>query len=72
MHAPLSDNLTPGERESVPERQSPVTVEREVPLEGGAPLPSEVIRARIEGGFYHTPAVAEVVARRIVAGGDLG
>jgi len=46
-------------------------VEREVRLTG-ARIPDEVIRARVDSGFYQTPAVADVVARQIVVRGDLG
>jgi hypothetical protein len=64
----------PAERETAPGRHSVVPgapVEREVRLDG--PLSSaEAIRERVDGGFYHTPAVADVVARRILTQGDLG
>ena len=30
------------------------------------------IRARVESGYYDTPAAAEATARRILASGDLG
>ena len=59
-----------GEREPATERASAASLEREVRLEGPA-VPGEVIRARIEGGFYHTPAVVDFVARRMMARGDL-
>jgi hypothetical protein len=71
MHVPLSDNITTGEGESARERPSARSVEREVRLEG-APSSEELIRARIEDGFYHTPAVVDVVARQIIASGELG
>jgi hypothetical protein len=38
----------------------------------GARIPDEVIRARVDSGFYHTPAVADIVARRMMLRGDLG
>jgi hypothetical protein len=70
MREPLSDNITLGEREPGAERHPGVPVEREVRLDG-VRLPEDVIRARVKGGFYHTPAVAAVVARRIVGRGDI-
>jgi hypothetical protein len=60
----------PAERESAPERRAGAPVEREVRLEG-ARSSAEVLRERVDGGFYHTPAVVDVVARRIMARGDL-
>ncbi len=69
MHVPLSDNITTGDREAASERSPTAPVEREVQLEG-APVPEEVIRARIERGFYQTSAVADFVARQIVTSGD--
>ena len=70
MHEPRSDRVTPGERESAPERSTTAPVEREVHLDAGQSSEA-VIRERVNGGFYHTPAVAEIVARRIVERGDL-
>jgi hypothetical protein len=70
MPVPLSDNITKGDREPAPERPPVASVEREVRLEG-APSPGELIRARVEGGFYHTAAVVDVVARQILASGEL-
>ena len=74
MQEPLPDNIMPAEkpaeREPAPERRASAPVEREVRLEG-ARSSAEVVRKRIDGGFYHTSAVVDVVARRIVARGDL-
>ena len=70
MHVPLSDNITTGDREAASERSPTAPVEREVQLES-APVPGDVIRARVERGFYHTSAVADVVARQIIASGEL-
>jgi hypothetical protein len=58
------------ERESAAEHCAPKHLEREVRLDA-VQSPEAVIRERISGGFYHTPAVADVVARRILARGDL-
>ena len=71
MHEPLSDKVTPGEREPAAERRSAAHVEREVRLDAAPSSEAAVIRERVNGGFYHTPAVAEIVARRIVKRGDV-
>ena len=71
MREPLSDKIIRTERESAPERRQNVPVEREVRL-AGARIPDEVLRARVDSGFYHTPAVADIVARRMILRGDLG
>jgi hypothetical protein len=70
MHEPLSDKIIRSKRQPAVERGPEAHVEREVRLDPATP-PDAVIRERIAGGFYHTPAVAEVVARRIVQRGDL-
>ena len=70
MHEPLSDKIMRTDRDSARGPRDGAPVEREVRIDG--PLSSaEAIRKRVDGGFYHTPAVAEIVARRIVANGDL-
>jgi hypothetical protein len=70
MREPLSDKITPAERTSGAGPSPGAPIEREVRIDG--PLSSvEAIRKRVDGGFYHTPAVAEIVARQIIAGGDL-
>jgi hypothetical protein len=72
MHTPTSDNLTPGEREAPPGRPASAPIEREVRVEGAeARTPEDTVRQRVESGFYLTPAMADVVARQIVARGDL-
>lgn len=68
MHEPLSDNAPPSEPTAGPRRA--VHMEREVSLDA-ARASDAVIRERVDSGFYHTPAVAEIVARRIVKRGDL-
>ena len=70
MREPLSDKIMRSEREPAVERDEGEPVEREVRLDG-AQSPEAVNRERIAGGFYHTAAVADVVARRIVKRGDL-
>lgn len=70
MQEPLSDKITTGSRETAAEQRTIVPVEREVRLDGAASS-AESIRKRLDGGFYHTPAVADVVARQIIANGDL-
>jgi hypothetical protein len=70
MHEPLSDKITNTERETVPERRSGAPMEREVQLEV-ARASAKAIRERVDGGFYQTPAVIDVVARRILERGDL-
>jgi len=70
MREPLSDKIMRSEREPAVERDEAGPVEREVRL-NAAQSPEAVIRERIAGGFYHTAAVADVVARRIVKRGDL-
>jgi hypothetical protein len=71
MQEPASDKITRTTRESAPQPRQDAPVEREVHLVG-ARIPEEVIRARVDSGFYQTPAVADVVARRIIVRGDLG
>jgi hypothetical protein len=69
MHEPPFDKITPDRRESAGQPQ-PAPVEREVRIEG--PLSSvDTIRKRVDGGFYHTLGVADIVARQIIATGDL-
>jgi hypothetical protein len=70
MHEPLSDNLMSGDREPVLDHRRTAPAEREVRL-SGTPSPAEAFRTRVEGAFYHTPAIADIVARRILARGDL-
>ena len=70
MQEPLSDKIMPVERESAPGQRSGVPMEREVRFDG-VPSSAEAIRERVDSGFYHTPAVVDVVARQIVARGDL-
>ena len=71
MQDRLPDKITRTQRESAAKRRQDAPVEREVRLTG-ARIPDEVIRARVDSGFYQTPAVADVVARQIVVRGDLG
>lgn len=70
MHEPLSDKIMPSQREPAVERDQDKPVEREVRLDAAQSHDAE-IRERIAGGFYHTPAVADVVARQILKRGDL-
>jgi len=70
MHEPPFEKITPDRRESAAGQTQPAPVEREVRIEG--PLSSvDAIRKRVDGGFYHTLGVAEIVARQIIATGDL-
>ena len=70
MREPLFDKITPAEREAAAGQRQGAPVEREVRIDG--PLSSvEAIRKRVDGGFYHTLAVADMVARQIIATGDL-
>lgn len=71
MREPLPEKIMPAERESAPARRAKAPVEREVRVKG-ARSSAEMIRERVDGGFYHTAAAVDVVARRIVASGDLG
>jgi len=70
MQQPLSDKVTTGAREAAAERGTAAPVEREVRLDGVVSS-AESIRKRLDDGFYHTPAVADAVARQIIASGDL-
>ena len=70
MHEPLFDKITPAERESAAGERQGAPVEREVRIDG--PLSSvDAIRKRVDGGFYHTLSVVDMVARQIIATGDL-
>ncbi len=70
MHERLADKVTHGERELAAEPRQAAPIEREIRLD---PVPSReaMIRARMAVGFYQSPAVADVVARRMVANGDV-
>jgi len=70
MREPLSDKIISTQRGTARGKRSKAPLEREVRLDG-ARSSAEVIRERIDGGFYHTPGIVEIVARRIVARGDL-
>jgi len=70
MHEPLSDKIMHTQREAAAERGPEGPVEREVRL-AATESRETVIRERIAGGFYNTPAVADVVARRILKRKDL-
>ena len=70
MHEPLPDKIMRSDRDSVRGPRDAAPMEREVRFDAGR-TSAELIRERVDGGFYHTPAVADVVARQIIATGDL-